>query len=324
MAEMKTLTINGKTYTVNDPDSVSFETVQDLTEDQKAQARENIGAAHVDDSKLGADAWSSKKIADTCANAIKGTVSGERIQIDDVSPMNHAIGTTIHSKNLFRFEDLKDVGGRSGISKLESGLRVTPDSGWLDWLQWSTAICTWMPISAFDGQTLTISAGMTASGDYVPRISVAYVSADIQTRRVIRNLNASGSVSFTVDSSAEAAKGCQYIALYFYMNASDHVPEVPAADDYVDYTNIQIEVGTAATAYAPFIADLSSVEVYAYDKYEANGSTYKAGEEIEAFYPTTIISTDTAGAVITAEYSKDTNKVIERLVQAIISLGGNV
>ena len=31
-----------------------------------------------------------------------------------------------------------------------------------------------------------------------------------------------------------------------------------------------------------------------------------------------------SGTTITAEYNKDTNKVIESLVQAIISLGGNV
>jgi hypothetical protein len=30
------------------------------------------------------------------------------------------------------------------------------------------------------------------------------------------------------------------------------------------------------------------------------------------------------GTTITAEYNKDTNKVIESLVNAIISLGGNV
>ena len=39
--------------------------------------------------------------------------------------------------------------------------------------------------------------------------------------------------------------------------------------------------------------------------------------------PMTFI-TDNANVTITAEYNKDTNKVIERLVQAIVSLGGNV
>ena len=46
--KMKTLTVNGVSYTVADPDSVSY-TAQDLTSQQKAQARENIGAADVDE-----------------------------------------------------------------------------------------------------------------------------------------------------------------------------------------------------------------------------------------------------------------------------------
>jgi hypothetical protein len=39
-------------------------TKQTLTEAQKAQARENIGAATIDDTKVGADAWSSKNTVD--------------------------------------------------------------------------------------------------------------------------------------------------------------------------------------------------------------------------------------------------------------------
>ena len=63
MKEMKTLTVNGETYTVADPDSVSY-TAQDLTDEQKAQARANIDAAHMGDSKIGPDAWSSKNTVD--------------------------------------------------------------------------------------------------------------------------------------------------------------------------------------------------------------------------------------------------------------------
>lgn len=44
MANMKTLTVNGVSYTVDDPDAVSYGEEQALTEEQKQQARENIGA----------------------------------------------------------------------------------------------------------------------------------------------------------------------------------------------------------------------------------------------------------------------------------------
>ena len=42
MAKMKTLTVGGQTYTVQDPEAVSFMS-QALTPQQQKQARENIG-----------------------------------------------------------------------------------------------------------------------------------------------------------------------------------------------------------------------------------------------------------------------------------------
>lgn len=70
MSEIKTLTINGKTYTVSDADSVSFEEEQDLSADQQARARDNIGAACIDDAKVGADAWSSQKTSEEMDRSI--------------------------------------------------------------------------------------------------------------------------------------------------------------------------------------------------------------------------------------------------------------
>lgn len=48
MAKMKTLTVSGQTYTVNDPEAVSFAQMQELTHLQQQTARENIGACTVE------------------------------------------------------------------------------------------------------------------------------------------------------------------------------------------------------------------------------------------------------------------------------------
>ena len=45
MSEMKTLVINGQTYQVTDSGAVAFNKEQLLTEEEKAKARENIGAS---------------------------------------------------------------------------------------------------------------------------------------------------------------------------------------------------------------------------------------------------------------------------------------
>lgn len=52
MAEMKTLTLNGVRYDIEDAEAVQF-TKQTLTEEQKAQARENIGAMSTVTGELG-------------------------------------------------------------------------------------------------------------------------------------------------------------------------------------------------------------------------------------------------------------------------------
>ena len=47
MQKMKSLTVNGRHYTIEDPDSVSYGESQSLTDTQKATARDNIGAMGV-------------------------------------------------------------------------------------------------------------------------------------------------------------------------------------------------------------------------------------------------------------------------------------
>lgn len=49
MEKMKTLTVGGTTFVIYDDGAVRYDTAQDLPEEKKAQARENIGAATVAD-----------------------------------------------------------------------------------------------------------------------------------------------------------------------------------------------------------------------------------------------------------------------------------
>ena len=76
--------------------------------------------------------------------------------------------------------------------------------------------------------------------------------------------------------------------------------------------DIQIEVGESKTEF----------EQYMGNQYKPNADGTVEG--VKSIYPTTTLMTDTSGVLIECEYNKDTNKVIESLVNAIISLGGNV
>lgn len=76
------------------------------------------------------------------------------------------------------------------------------------------------------------------------------------------------------------------------------------------YKNLQIEYGTEATEYEQGFDD---VHVTA----DADGNA----EAENIAYPTAVIETDSA---CTVEYNRDANRVIEKLEQAILSLGGDI
>lgn len=82
---------------------------------------------------------------------------------------------------------------------------------------------------------------------------------------------------------------------------------------FTDYkVRIQLEKGTKATDYEKY------VEFMEYTP-NADGNL-----TVPSAYPTTILSTDTKGVTINAEYNRDANKVINNLINAVISLGGNL
>jgi lysophospholipase L1-like esterase len=83
MAEMKTLKINDIIYDVVDANAVKF-IPQELTEEQKAQARENIGV--VGDGKK--------------------CVSGEVLVINDISSMSQDVGVKLTSDTVTDFSDV--------------------------------------------------------------------------------------------------------------------------------------------------------------------------------------------------------------------------
>lgn len=76
---------------------------------------------------------------------------------------------------------------------------------------------------------------------------------------------------------------------------------------------IQLEVGSKATAYEPYIEPITATA-------DAEGNV----EGLTSLSPNMTIVADTEGVVIDLEYNRDINKAFAELTQAIISMGGNV
>jgi hypothetical protein len=114
------------------------------------------------------------------------------------------------------------------------------------------------------------------------------------------NYNSDGKFEMTAvipeDATATSLKIRQYVG---YM--------INTIGDYITISDLQVEFDEV-TEYEPYIEPIE----------------YGQGEVIKSIYPSTTLTTDTAGALIEVEYNRDINKAFAELQQAIISLGGNV
>lgn len=170
------------------------------------------------------------------AECLKGTKSDTAILLDDISPVTHEMGVKVRGKNLFDISKITNIGG------------ITNNG---------------------DG-TITIAAN-TYSVSTAKKLSV--VCPDLKVGDV-------ATLKFTTESSVESI----YLSVAkVYWNSSASLTVTQECLDSVitiygykstdtDYgnpctiSNIQIELGTTATAYTPHIPDLTAVTVSRYGK----------------------------------------------------------
>ena len=134
------------------------------------------------------------------------------------------------------------------------------------------------------GETYTLSAETTSTKKYIFLKGEVQQSWAFGTKRVITEADLNASVGWY---------------------SSDNI-----TTDTI--SNIQIELGATATEY----------EEYNEQSVAANADGTVDG--ILSVSPNMVVTPDIKGVIVTCEYNKDTNKVIENLVNAIVSLGGNV
>lgn len=103
------------------------------------------------------------------------------------------------------------------------------------------------------GKTLTLSANITPSSNNVGRIGVFRIlkSTGLQDGDAIAVLNETGNVSFTMPSSLSNNYDFGFL-FYSNVNGTGNV------NDYVDYTNVQLEENSTSTSYEPYVGGQAS------------------------------------------------------------------
>lgn len=261
----------------------------------------------------------------TFANTLKGTEIGNSVFLDDVSPFEHDISVkasgvddpsllTLYKqgKNLLRFDD-----GKYTMSRYSAGVNRTVTIT----LNNSHMRIDYEPTSFYD-QSNWISAIKPFTTFYLP--AGAYKLGSLNTVRMsgttctLQIINAETGKSIIVLQGAGGENGDKVsnaftldkgLEVYFYCYLENSNTTKATFDgDIVLYKSTD-----DFTSFEPHITPVSYMP-------NSDGTV----EGVTSLYPNTTLYTDRDVALIECEYIQDANKVIEKLTNAITSLGGNI
>lgn len=243
------------------------------------------------------------KALDSYANALKGTASGEFVSIKDISPIEHNLKVKLASDDITDFSavTLSTIG-----KNLMPSIRNEIGSSYgVNWVKNSDNSITLNGTST--GSTITIvpeTAGIlfkkgtyTISGNPAPTGNI---------RLWVRGVGSGSVYVGTYNNTPAKLTLLEDTYMYFYISISSGT----VVDNLTIYP--QFEIGNG-TEYEPYIEPTMYTP-------NADGIV----DNVKSIYPNTTLITDTSGILIECVYNKDTNKVIENLINAIISLGGNI
>lgn len=149
--------------------------------------------------------------------------------------------------NLFDCTVLPLIGGSGAdISAIDTGVRATWRSGATSYM-----VVKWLPLEMLIGKEITVSCTITASGGAQGLFRIGYSNANGSARTAAYSLSQTGAKSFVVEKTDPRF---EYLAIWFYGNNNGAATE----GAYVDYTNIQIELGETATEYEAYTPDSSA------------------------------------------------------------------
>lgn len=180
------------------------------------------------------------------SNAIKGSASGEIVALDDVSPIAHEMAVSVRGKNLI---DAAAFRRASHSTTLDGDVFTTNFSE-------NTMYWNGEKTISFKAGTYTVSVIPVSSDMYFTFV----VYSAIEKTRIIAAKTAekvNEPVYFTFTTNED------FVPCIGGNRASDSTGNV--GDGVFSY-KVQLEEGTTATPYAPYIADTSGVKVKALGK----------------------------------------------------------
>ena len=186
------------------------------------------------------------------ANAVKGNLSGAVVVADDVSPVEHNPVVLVRGKNLFNNAKIETILTNYGSGEtIDTGVRVTVTNAGT----WRYAMLKVMPTQKLIGKNLTLSFSAVASAMNTPRVAFGF-SDSTGNGRIQPAISLEYTDAITITVTKEYASRYEFVAIWLYSNHTG----TGNTGDYVDYKNLQVEIGEVATDYEPY-TDPSAVTV---------------------------------------------------------------
>ncbi len=205
-------------------------------------------------------------------------------------------------KNLVDPASLEQVAGAgTTLTILDTGIRAV----WIN-STGSYAVMKVFPLQMLIGKTITLSATITEFGKGRAYLRMGYASSDGKTRVVKVNLQRTGSVTLTVQQEDPRH---EWLALWFYASY-DQDATGATAGDYVEYTNLQLEMGSRATEYEKYAAAPGPL-VYSLlnERKPVVPTIVCTGETTLTMGGTSVVLNEGTHKILDFEFSEGTNQV---------------
>ncbi len=219
------------------------------------------------------------------ANSLKATVSGEIIRVDDVSPIEHTVKVKVSGENLSTPTDVtvtrcgKNLFDVNTVSYVNN-IGVNQDNMQYGTIESNLRGTHYIPCRPNTTYTFSKSVGANLRISCSPEAPAIY-GAITSTVTITNNI-----------ATITTGENDRFLSFFLIGAAEEGV---------ISYDQVlptcQLEVGSVATEFEDY-----------------NGETYTPNADgtvdIVSVSPTMTLLTDTAGAIIDAEYNQDTNKAM--------------
>lgn len=189
------------------------------------------------------------------ANALKGTASGVSVRLDDLSPIEHTLGVKVSSKNLFDTANATKLNGAASFSVANNVITVSQN------FEYNYSSANVLIPKTLIGKTVTLSAKSNTSGVNVAGLRIEWVSdsGGAAGDMILGVPDSAGNIVVTGTVPTQPDEAHNNLCLMVYSNSTG---TLETGTTYTaTYSDIQIELGSTATPYTPYISDFSTVNV---------------------------------------------------------------